>query len=909
MIANLGASALEATQALERALFKDRTRRDFNESLIAAQDAINLRQSEAMASNDPRTMLRTFNSDIERDLSAIRERITVPSVRSDFDLRINSTLHVARGKVLADQLSLERQESRAQFEDAARSLTRSVAQDTSNENLTRARDLAKDMTDHAIETGALTPYQGKIAHQTILSDIEKLAVSALVKANRHKEAIDRLQRGDFRSFDPTKIPEVIGAIRADMQRDNFQDLWYQIRDGGASHALEAQIRQMDATEDLSHKQARDLIAMNAKIVDEKVDKMAKFDAYARYLNREPGSMNPDDPKALEDFTIEVLDKLIAADSVKMREQGYDWTDVNTMESQAHYVDLLDGQIPKSWESRAIQRIMSLETQSADNVVAAAMLLDVAAKRKPGFYEGLSGDFKHAGQRAQMIADLKAKGFGHDEIVNLVQTSERQAESADVNESSTKWSILSAKENYARESLGKQLAELDFTLQNGVTIQDYVQKIGMRQGYFGIGQPTGFAESESELTYLQEHGQIAPITALMTAVQADALPEGFAEIEGELIYSRPTIGLLNKFKHIFQGDMTSIIVPHEMVDQYEELVRMEYLANGAQKEAAEKWAMGQILNVWHPTQYEGPPRWARGTIEEYYPPVNGSWDWTREQLKEAMRTELMDTIHAYKAAGGSTSWLDDIPEFTDTITYEQWERDVWQFMAWASERDPKASIEPGEIPRFAWDEANWKMLELAEFGGTLDKFFANPFGLFGDFGIGTPEIRSWVTSESERRRDPETGRPAPGRYLQYRGKDGGFHNLSDLLFGNPEAYEFQYDVRQSKEWQEQHRKDLLSYARAVVLNHARLGLSREQTEQRLKLAEQDDPVRLQGLGDIQLFERFRLHDPTIGLFEERQPGGLGQGLATGADFVPSAPPFDYETRKRQIRRERFGARSD
>jgi hypothetical protein len=898
LIAHLGAQALDSSAALERTIFKDRERRDYNENLIDANRALNMRNAEAQQSNDPRSMLSNFNKSMEEDLSAIRGKIANPLLQRDFDNRTQIGVEKSRYKILDTQLKYEREESALQLKAAADTLIDAVALDTSNASLDWARDEATNLTEQAIETLSLSPEQAKAMNKGLFENIDNQILDSLIAADKHTEAKERLLAGDFRSVRPKKVEKLLDLIQTDMQDGNFDDIWYKLADGGSSYQLGENIKKMQKRKELNDRQARQLYAMNKANLDKFLSEKVTGDLAMRFFNGVEGAYidpgNKDHQKSVDIFIKNQVDPQIAMAREKTEAAGQPWPATRTAEIRSGYIDKLNGIIPTHWRDYAVASVMSMEVNPEESV-GNARLLQIAGMKNPGMMGEISRAAPLAGQRVQKINYLKQQNFTTSEIMQEILRGELIVKDLDQEAHAKSFdTMVAADPRFMELAFMEGMLNTPAQYSNGESYRDRAQAIAFRQGnVFGLGEMTGLSVEEQSSAYQASKGKKLPeivdivqddestrqegakidlasgiVSKMFYGLTGQETTAALFQSEGKQYMSTPTLGILNKMFNFGEGDSAIMQIEPGMMSEFNHHFRTEYLRNGGDRPGAIAWAMDHVTRNWSPTEYEGTPRWARGAVEANYPQVNGSWDWTRDQLADHLGLALLEQLDPLRDRGVI------LPTFKEGDDYETFRREVMDVLSIAAQDDPNSTIVAGELPDYARISGyHWR--ERLEDAGLIKNFPFNVFANWKDPDMSG--ITSFTTQESLEQKN-DRGETVAARHIRYRGRDGGYHPITALSNNQDQAAAFYYDVTLNADWQANHREELISDAKALI----RGMMSKGSGETAIR-AEMD---RL-GLGSVGLKQGFKL----------RIPGYDTHGEITGfpnkRDFAADDTPFDRE----------------
>jgi hypothetical protein len=326
------------------------------------------------------------------------------------------------------------------------------------------------------------------------------------------------------------------------------------------------------------------------------------------------------------------------------------------------------------------------------------------------------------------------------------------------------------------------------------------------------------------------------------------------------------GIIDAVSHFGESSQSSLPFPEEMLAQFNEHSRREFIRNGRKRDQADAWAVNPILQTWGPTKYEGEPRWAMGTVEANYPMVNGSHEWTANQVRAELNAQLIDYVGQYKSVDA------DWPEFPGMNRLDEYIGEVAGMMT------------PGNVaPAFL--SPTWRALMTILEEGDISKF---PYDVYHDWmGPDGPEIRSTVTPETNRYvpdEGPLKGQQVSARYLEYKGRDGAYHMISELPGFDNISKVFYYDMTRTPEYAEQKRKEAEISLRANVRNLVRLGA--DETAVRAMMQER-------GFEDATLSEGLHIHDLTDFTEMQRQLGDPRKASKGPVRGVPHSelPPFN------------------
>jgi hypothetical protein len=588
-----------------------------------------------------------------------------------------------------------------------------------------------------------------------------------------------------------------------------------------------------------------------------------------------------------------VDPQIAMAKEKTEATGQVWPVTRTAEIRSGYIEKLNGIIPTHWKTHAVASVMSLEVNT-EEAIANARLLRIAGIHNPGMMGELSKAAPLAGQRVQKINNLKEQNFSNSEILDEVLRGEKRAQNLDQEAHAKSFDVMIADDpRFMELALLEGVLGTPAVYPNGESYQDRIQEIAFRQGnVYGIGEMTGLSVEEQSSVYQASKGQKLPdivgivqddestsqegtkidlaggaISKMFYGLTGQETTAGLFKSDGKQYMSLPTRGILNKMFNFGEGDSAIMEIPPGMTADFNTHFRTEYL-RGGDRSAAIDWAMDHVVRNWSPTEYEGTPRWTRGGVEANYPQVNGSWDWTRDQLADQLGDALLGEIMPLKDRGVI------LPTYNEDDDYETYRREVMDVLSIAAQDDPNGTIVAGELPDYARVSGyHWR--ERLEDAGLIKNFPFNVFANWKDPDMSG--ITSFTTQESLEQKN-DRGETVAARHILYRGRDGGYHPITALSNNQDQAAAFYYDVTLNADWQANHRQELIADAQALIQ-----GMVAKGSGETAIRAEMD---RL-GLGSVGLKQSFKLFTPG------RHPSSEATGLYNSRNFAPDETPFDRE----------------
>jgi hypothetical protein len=859
LIANLGTQALAVTGELEKVIYKDRERRDYNEQLIAAQNALNFRSTEALVSNDPRTMLENFNRGWQEDSDAIRAKIQNPKLVDDFLYRTNAGVNNARRIILGQQLKLERQESSAQRDALATSLFDSAMVDTSSDNMLIIRDSLQNATEQAIETHDMTTTQASNWNREIIGQIELGVIHSLVQKDMHEEAKERISNGEFASLSPGVATKLLEQIHLHEQDSNYTDWDVTLENGGASYAAGEKILRDRRIGAINERQTRSLYSKNKRLVAKKlVDTSARDWIAAAYSDQFSGiGVDPTSPflqKGVEAFTESTLDK-------KHRDMGL--VGENLFTARATDVKKMSGMMSDHWKWQAVAAV-DAGMEAPEVAVAAAGMLE----------QGYSGDKAFRGE----LNDSHNGIMGKVDLINRFRVMGMKPR-ANLLEVEKRWQMRNdsdAAENgrilTARIEKDPQLIHRAFTKAFYEDSTEH-SEFGMKT-YSEVTSVIGWRE-DSQPTKGGMFGG-----AMMNAMFGNK--QGINEVEGKLVFTSPDRGIWAKLAHLTKGEMSSIYMPGEGMMAFNDLLEHEFMTNGGNLDQAGAAAFKQWSVIYSPTAFGGDPRFARGAVERHQRPINGTWEWAENDIKAMVQNRVLEYFESDPRTMGSL-----VPDLRNLNDLPEWMSTVGDLLAGRAMDADGVPLLGDTIPQ-AYKEIGIRMLgSIMDAGGDPTQWYTGLFHkMFTDDG---PNVRLITNPELEQYKPDPENRPEwteIGYYIEYQTKDGAWEPIYALP-GFGDIYEIYYfDRDATPEGAEQKHKEDEFMLRSLLRNMVQLSADETTMTAELKKL---------GLGEFSLDRTVDIHDTDDYLQLLGQAGFNPRGIPKAVEprLHLTKPDFNYE----------------